>query len=145
MLHQYLQNFFILDLRICRQTRNEQGTTLVEIIFATFLSLVIAMGILSSTLTSYQTAGGNSRNSVATQLALEKLEQFAAITPQNISSANNQTENDLLRDHMSFIRTVTVTTSSDRTRIVTVNVRAKNSRFQTNITLSNSFALWGER
>lgn len=78
------------------------------------------------------------------QLALEKLETYAAIDPATLSSANNTTE-EISREQLSFSRTSSITVNTDSSRTIEVAVSDLGSVDQGQATIRGTFALWGSQ
>jgi len=127
------------------QLKNEDGFSLVEVLVALILSSIVALGIMQSTLTSYRFSQRMVNDSLAGQLALEKMEEISSISPQTLDDTDDAVEDPVVRNNISFIRTVDVSINADRSRTVAVRVQSKNSHIAIDTTLTNSFALWGER
>jgi len=124
---------------------DEKGLFLIDVIVAILLSAIIAMGLTQSALVSYRYSQKAIADSVATQLALEKLEEYGTINPETLSDGDQQIETEIIREGISFRRQLDVSINALRSRVITVQVTSNKAKLSTDITLSNAFALWGER
>ena len=123
----------------------ERGITLMEVLFCVLFTSIMAMGLTSSTLTSYRSYNNTLHNSYAMQLALQRLEQLAAVSPDTLSNATDSDEPEVLMDNMSFRRVTDVTINADRSRTVEVTVTSNSAKLNTSVTISDTFTMWGNR
>src|SRR3990167_7562709 len=113
-------------LKLCRYSLRTEGLSLIETVFGIFFIALLGIALGYSQILSLQTTSKSNNVSAASQLALEKLEEFAAQDPEALSSADNETESDVEHGSMSFTRTSTITIESDRSRTATVTVTSNN-------------------
>jgi len=123
--------------------RQDRGFLLIEVLVAVLLLSIASLSILQSTVMSYKTVIRNQRNSLAQQIALEKMEELAGENPANLGDGFDATETGLVYDDISFTRVTEVTVNSDNSRTVVVSVAATETELGGEMTLSNNFALWG--
>lgn len=121
----------------------QKGFLLIEVLVAVLLLSIASLSILQSTLMSYKTVIRNQRNSLAQQIALEKMEELAAENPANLGDGFDATEAELVYDSVPFTRVTDVTVNADNSRSVVVTVLANETSLGGTATLSNNFALWG--
>lgn len=85
----------------------------------------------------------NIRNSVAAQLALDKIEMLSSTDPSTLDSSDNQTESPLVSKNISFKRVTTITVNDDNSRTVTVEVTNLKNILGGHAIFTNRFSLWG--
>lgn len=100
----------------------ERGFSIVEVLVSISILAVVGLSIASSTINSYVFLKRSFRSSLASQLALDKLELLATVNPDTLTTANNSTETNLKRDSVTFTRTTTITVNADNSRTVSVSV-----------------------
>lgn len=131
--------------RIYASGLRAHGEGLVEVMFSLVLFALIGLGFAYSGITASNTSGRNFQSAAAMKLALEKMEEFVRINPQDLSDADDATESSVQSGNMSFTRTTDVTINTDRTRSVEITVISNVPNSDTAVTIANSFALWGTR
>lgn len=119
----------------------EAGFTLIEVLAALTILSIVSLSLFRNVATSYQVMRRNERNSVAQQLAFEKMEELAAVRPLNLSSANNVTET-VSRNYITFTRTAAIVVNADKSRTVTVTVTNKKPALGGSATVTNTFVSW---
>jgi prepilin-type N-terminal cleavage/methylation domain-containing protein len=122
---------------------NERGMSLLESLAAISILSVVGLSLTYSTIASYKLTHRNIRNSVAAQLALEKMEEMAARNPSTLSSADNELEEKVLVDNMSFSRNTEIEVNVDGSRTIFVDVETNNESLGGRSSVVNTFALWG--
>ena len=126
--------------------RNKQkGMSLLEVIIGLMFTAIVAMGITKSTLVSEKVAGRTTHNSEAMQIGLEILEQYASIDPQTLDDTDDLSELELSRNGHRFTRAVNITINADRSRTVAVRVKSVSPLINLDLSVEDTFALWGER
>lgn len=121
--------------------RGETGVTLIELLVAMTLIAVAFLAIADSTRTSFIQFKRSIRETQATELALEKMEELAATNPLSLT-AGTHSEN-ISRDKIAFTRTFTITINANKSRTVTVSASADNTDLGGRCTLTNTFPVWG--
>jgi len=123
--------------------KNERGMSLLESLAAISILSVVGLSLTYSTIASYKLTHRNIRNSVAAQLALEKMEELAARNPSTLSSADNEFEEEVLVDNMAFNRNTEIEVNIDGSRTIFVDVDTNNESLGGRSSMINTFALWG--
>ena len=124
---------------------DEQGFSLLDVLTSTTISSVVAMGLTQSAMLSFHYNHKSVVDSVATQLALETLEDYALIDPEPLDNDSDVTELSIQRAGITFQRQIDVTINPDRSRQVDVTVTATATKVPSEVQLGKAFALWGER
>lgn len=122
---------------------HQSGFGILEVMVAIVVLAIVSLTTARASIVSYINLNSSMRNSMATQLAIEKLEQFAATDPSTLTSASGGTESAVKQDNVTFTRTTTVTVNADSSVSVTVAVVATDSARGGRYTASNTFPLWG--
>ncbi|MCB0333339.1 MAG: prepilin-type N-terminal cleavage/methylation domain-containing protein [Bdellovibrionales bacterium] len=122
---------------------NEQGFSIAEILCAMTLFAIFALGLAKTTILSMQMRHKSAYDSIASQLAVEKMEEFAGTDPSSLSDGDSWDES-VSRGNMSFNRNSSVSVHSDGSRTVYVDVTAESSVSGSTVSLMNTFYLWGE-
>ena len=121
--------------------RPNGGFSLIEVLVAMALLSVVMLSLSYNVIVSYRLMKRNERNSIAQQLAFEKMEQLAAVRPLSLSSANDLTETKV-RSNISFTRTTTVLVNTDTSRTVTVSVNNNVHSLGGSASVTNTFVSW---
>ena len=116
----------------------------MELLVAVVLGSILAMQILHSAITSSKTVNSAKRDSVASQLALEKLEELSLINPELLNDDYDETES-LYENGIPYTRATDITINPDRSRQVDIDVSATNNIRGGTSSLSIAFHLWGSR
>lgn len=124
---------------------DDQGFSLVEILVAISFSAIVSLGLLKAMLLSQGLGNKTVHESLAMQLALEQMETFASVDPSTFSDSMDDEEDAVLRSGYSFRRVTDITVNSDRSRSVNVVVASNYPGAEVEVTVENTFALWGER
>ncbi len=122
---------------------SEAGFTIMEVLVAIVLLAVVGLASARNSVMSMSTLKRSIRNSIAMQLAVEKLEELGSINPTSLDASDNATESAVVQDSISFSRTTTVVVNSDQSRSVTIVVQANDASLGGNYTASSRFPLWG--
>ncbi len=115
----------------------EAGVTLIELVVAIVLMELAFLAIADSMRTSLIHFKRSLRETYATELAIEKMEELAAKDPLAISS-DGERENITVRS-VKFVRSVEVTVRPDKSRLVTVSVTPEQTELGGKCILSNTF------
>lgn len=115
----------------------EAGVTLIELVVAIVLMELAFLAIADSTRTSLIHFKRSLRETYATELAIEKMEELAAKDPVDISE-DGETEN-ITRRTVKFVRSVEVSVRPDKSRLVTVSVLPEQPALGGKCILSNTF------
>ncbi|RMG39205.1 MAG: hypothetical protein D6719_13820 [Candidatus Dadabacteria bacterium] len=124
------------------KTSNQRGIILIEILVGVSLLSIIGLGIITSSIVFIKIRHKSISDALATQIALEELEDFAAEDPLSHSDGESWSET-VTRGLREFTRTATVTVNSDNSRTLTVSVTAKGNTIGGAITMSNTYAPTG--
>lgn len=116
--------------------RGNAGVTLIELIVAVALIELAFLAIATSSRTSLMHFKRSLRETYATELAIEKMEELIARDPLSIP-ADSQTEN-VSRSNVRFLRTVEVSVGDNKSRLVTVSVVPENAELGGKCSLSNT-------
>ena len=125
-----------------RIINSEGGFTIIEILAAASMFALLGMGMVRGMLTMYEMRGRNYHNSLASQLAIEGIEDFQSQDPAVLTSANNSTTN-VDRNGITFQREVSIVVEADSSRTITVEVTCPACRFEGSADVTNNFPLWG--
>ena len=106
------------------KTLNEKGISLIEILFGLLLVSVVAMGIVQSSTIALKSRTKSIKDTAAMQLALQSLENFSAIDPENLSDSDDLTE-VLESRGIEYTRVVDITENDDKSKTVFVSVSSK--------------------
>lgn len=124
-------------------TAGEGGFSLVEVMVAILILSVISLGSAYCTIMSLKVEKRNVRNAVAQELAVQKMEELAAMNPSSLSSANSVTESNVTYKNISYTRTTSISVNADNSRSITVTVNGNNSSLGGSASISTTYALWG--
>lgn len=124
--------------------REEKGSLMLDALVSIVLSSILAAGLTQSMMVAYRYSHKEVTDSGATQLAIERLEQYANQNPEGLADGDQVIEN-VTKNGISYRVQVDVSLDVNRTRDVTVTVSSLRTKLPTEVQLTNSFALWGER
>ncbi len=124
-----------------KHTHEESGMSLIEVLVAMSVLAILALSVAQSTVRSYRFFLQSTRSSLASQLALDKIEALAATNPA-LLNASTTTESDVMRDNVRFNRVTRVIVNSNGSRSVTVTVTATNAGSGGKAVLSSTFPEW---
>ena len=134
-----------LEQDILNISKSEDGFLIMDALVAMVLAAIVALGVTQSTLIAYRYSYQNEARAAAKELAIERLEEFAAQDPEGFVDGNQIVETNVTRNSMTFTRTTDFVIEADRTRLVSVTVDSATDKFPVSVALSRGFALWGER
>lgn len=121
--------------------KQERGFSLIEVLVAISVLSILALVVTKSTISSYVFLKRSERASLASQLALDKMESLAAINPVNLA-VGTTTESSLERARVRFDRVTTITANTNGTKTVRVVVES-TSGVGGRSDLTSNFAEWG--
>lgn len=121
---------------------NQRGAFLLEALVTLLLFAVLAMILMSSSVFALQIRGRNMRLQVATELAANTIESYAAFDPVTLTNADDLTE-IVVEDGITFIREIDVTVNTNQSRTVDVEVGEEEGHLAVNAQASSTFSLWG--
>jgi len=124
-----------------RKYHDQRGVSLMEALVGMVLLAIIGLAITGSTIFFIKMRHKAMADALATQLALEKLEEFAAIDPANYSSGQSWSET-VSRSGRNFTRESRVTVNSDDSRTFVVNISAEKITIGGEISMSNTYTPW---
>lgn len=119
----------------------ESGFSLIEALVSISILAISMVGIAKSMQVSFDTTKHTVRESVAHDLASQKLESLLSISATNLSSSNNASES-LTSQGIAFTRVTTVTVNADSSRTITVVVTGTLGKGG-DATVSAVASLWG--
>ena len=123
----------------------QAGFSLLEVLTGISILLVMSLGVAQSSIMSLSTYKRTVRHSLAQQLAIEKLEEFAHKNPTTYDASDSATENNLIESYVKFDRTTTITVGADGSRTVLVTVVAAKSDLGGYASYQSNFPLWGQQ
>lgn len=128
----------------CVRNHNEAAMTLIEVLVALTVVSIIAIGINLSAISSLRIAKKTEVNYMASNLALSKVEDLAAVDPSELDDTYDTTETGLGVTGMDFTfrRVTDITVNGDDSRTVTVLVTSENSAIPTQSDFTTRFSLW---
>jgi len=129
--------------RLVSKKKFQQGFSLIEVLVAMVILSVVGLAVANNTIKSYSFMKRSIRNSLATQLALDKLEMVSAVNPTTLDSSDNTVETSVISKNISFTRTTTITVNSDNSRTVTVEVNGNTESLGGRAIYTNRLSLWG--
>ena len=127
---------------IAQALRSQRGMSLVETLVVITLFAILGLTLTFTDVHMMANRGWIRNNSIASQLAIEGLEQYAGIDPATLSSANNSSSN-ISRENLTFTRAITFTTNADGSRSIDVLVSCSECSVGGSATASGNFPLWG--
>ena len=123
--------------------RRESGFSIMEVMVAIVLLAFIGLASARNSIMSMSTLKRSIRNSIATQLAIEKIEELGSVDPTTLDSTDNSSETGITQDNISFSRTTTILVNADLSRSVTVVVAPNDENLGGSYTATSRFPLWG--
>lgn len=125
--------------------QSQSGFSLIELMASVSLLAIVSVGSIQAFTTAATIIRGSDRYSVQSQLALNKLEEFAAIPASNLAAGESIEKNLKVRG-MTFDRTTQVASFADGKRQVTITVAAVDPGvIQPPISYQGIFYPWGLR
>ena len=107
-----------------------------------FLLPVIGIGLARSSLMSINARDLAVRNSTASQIAMDTLEQYSSKDPVTLT-ANDSISDTVLRKRERFARTIKIVVNADTSRTISVDVASSTPRVRGTASLSIQLAPWG--
>jgi len=132
-------NDFSLSDGVCAVSRREAGVTLIELVVAIVLIELAFLAIANSTRTSFYHFKRSLRETYATELAIEKMEEISAKDPETISEDGEK--ESITRRGVKFTRSVNVAVQNNNSRLVTVSVFGEQLDLGGKCILSNTFPI----
>ena len=102
------------------------------------------LAVTQSALLSASSQGFAENRSLAMQIAMNEIEKYAAIDPTLLTAASGSTAS-VTREGKVFTRVTTMTVNADSTRKVNVAVSNVVAHLRGNVTLEETFPLWGSQ
>jgi Tfp pilus assembly protein PilV len=121
---------------------SESGASMVEVLVAMSLLAISGLAVTQSTIRAYATLNQSYRTSVASQIALDKIESLAQQDPSTIQTTSNESHSAVTQTGLQFFRTTTVTVNADGSRTVLVTVTSPSGSPGT-ASLTTTLPLWG--
>lgn len=122
--------------------RGKKGFLLLELLLAMVLLAFFTLSIMSANLSVLRSRAANKSRMIATEIAARTLEQYAALNPINLSSANDFIDS-VEQSGFTFSRSVTVSILADQSRQVVVSVANAGGNEATTVSLSGVYSMWG--
>ncbi len=127
---------------VCKKDlKNQNGFSMLEVLVSVAILSIVGLGISQSSIGMLRARTVTLNKQVSTQLATEKLEQYAALDPLTLSAENSNSES-LSHAGKSFLRSSTITVNSNGSRTVTVSVRPADASQSGSANLSGTFTSW---
>ena len=133
----------LVDTHTVRNS-HEDGSALMQVLVALTIIAVMSLGLIEGTMTTNRLTTKATYHLQTSLLAQNQMNELASMNPELISSFDG-TEETIEVDNVEYLRTISVTIESDRTRRVVVTVTALDTNQSAETTLENGFALWGSR
>ena len=125
--------------------KNNKGSSVVEVLVSISILAVIGLGVSMTVITSASTHKHITVNTVASQLAISKAEELAAINAQALTHAtHSNTESSISvtgLDNVTFTREVTVTEGTDSV-LVEVDVTSNHGSFPNTVNHTVTYPYW---
>ncbi|MDC0357302.1 prepilin-type N-terminal cleavage/methylation domain-containing protein [Oligoflexia bacterium] len=120
----------------------EHGLSLIEVLVGLSILSIVGLGLVQSSIVSLNMRHKTENDAMAAQIALEKLEGFAAVDPADYSDGESWTES-VTRSNRNFTRESSVTVNADESRTFTVSITSDNFAMGGNVSMSNTYSPWG--
>lgn len=136
---------FVKEENIAFPTKtNEEGFSIIEVVVSIMIIASMSLGILSNILMALHSDKLVEVNQAAYNLALSKVEQFAAIKPSQLDASDDQSETGVAVSGMNitFARSAQVTVNADNSRTIQVDVSSERSNLATSVSYTTTFAVW---
>ncbi len=127
---------------LLRERQSEVAFSMVETLVSIVLLGIMALGVANSSIFSMKMAKRGERSSIAAQLALARLEEFASIDPSTLDDDFDENTTGIEVENISFTRNVDVTENADGSRTVTVTVFNEEESLGGRAIYSSTFFLW---
>ncbi len=107
-------------------------------------STIVSLGLAGNTIGAIRIVKKTTVNYAASNLALSKIEQFAALDPTDLDESMSGVENAVTVPGLgiSFQRETTVVSNADDTKTVTVVVKSNSRAVPTKAEFRTTFAHW---
>lgn len=125
--------------------RSEAGFSIMEVMVAVVILALVGLASAKNSIMSMSTFKRSMRNSIAMQLAVEKLEELGSVNPTTLDNSDDSTEANVVEDNITFTRVTQVTQNADESRTVTVTVNANDADLGGTYEVTNTFPLWGNK
>lgn len=120
----------------------ERGVSVVEVLVAISLLAISGLAVAQSTIRSFATLSQSYRTSVASQIALDKIESLAQLDPSTIQTTSNESKTSITQSGLLFYRSTSITINSDGSRTILVSVTSPTG-LSGKSTLTSTLPLWG--
>ncbi|RME58023.1 MAG: hypothetical protein D6780_07480 [Candidatus Dadabacteria bacterium] len=120
---------------------NEKGFLLFELLVVIVLIGILGLALSHAAIVIYKMRLKAVNDSYATQIALEKIEEIAAVDPLTLNDGDSW-EETVERDGRQFQRIATISVNDDSSRTITVSVSPLNSTIGGTITMNNTYSPW---
>lgn len=130
--------------QVCRlsgRKRSDRGITIVEILVAVALLAIMGVSVSRSLIFITSENSRNITRALALKLALDRLEELAAVNPLTLSDSNDAS-GTVTENGRTFTRTVDVTRLDGGSRRVVVTVVNNAPVIPISVTVQNTFAPW---
>ena len=124
------------------RNKSEAGFTLAELMVIASLFTILGLSFVSSNAMFSNSRGRILHNSLASQLAIEGVEQFAGIDPVTLTAANSSSAS-VVRSNITFTRAITITVNSDGSRTIAVSVNCSSVKLGGTASLTTNLPKWG--
>lgn len=122
-------------------TANQRGSLLIEALFAVLIFSIMGLAVTQYCVTFLNARNHALNHELATQLAVEKIEQLAVVDPLTLSNGEVITET-VSRQDRDFSRVSTVTVNADLSRSVLVEVEYSRPGNGGVVSLSDTYIPW---
>jgi type II secretory pathway pseudopilin PulG len=122
---------------------DEQAFGLLEVLFAVVLIGIVATSVSLSVVSSAQTIKRTQVHYMASNAAISKIEEFAAVKPDTFgeSASGTETNVSIAGSALTYTRETTVEVNSDGSRSVTVNVSSNDFYLPVEVEFESRFVL----
>jgi Tfp pilus assembly protein PilV len=121
----------------------EGGLSVVEVLVAIALLAISGLAVAQSTIRSFSYLNQSYRTSLASQIALERLELLAQRDPSTLVESESESATQVVHSGLTFYRSTLISINTDGSRTVSVTVNSPSGT-QGKAALSTTFALWGD-
>lgn len=118
-------------------TPPQSGSSMVELLVAISLFGIVALGLGNSIGFSNRIQAKTNSNSVAMQIALEQLEDYAKLDPLTLQTSS--VTSTFARNTTTYNETVSITVNSDKSRTVSVTVTDNNKVIKSSATVKGTY------
>ena len=85
---------------------SEGGVSLIEVLVALVIFSIMGLSVAYSTMAKMNAQARNVRNNLALQIAMDSLEQYAAIDPDTLDDTDDSTGVTVQRQGINFLRDI---------------------------------------